>query len=234
MKKQKSPKKPHNYGIMKVFSHYFSDKNMTHFPPTKGNIFIISAASGTGKTTLVSRLLQNDDSIHVSISHTTRQPRTGEQHGEHYYFVSKEEFIQLIGEGAFLEHAEVFGNFYGTSLQVVKEMTEQGLDVILEIDVQGAAQVRQSLPDAISIFILPPSLAILAERLRNRQTDSEESIVRRLKEAEQEIQQAYLFDYIVVNHDLDEAQAQLASIFQANRLHQKRQSATIEKVLKNI
>ncbi|MGN6977256.1 guanylate kinase, partial [Neisseria sp. P0006.S006] len=115
----------------------------------------ISAASGTGKTTLVSRLLKNHDDIRVSISHTTRQPREGETHGVHYHFVLKEEFESLIDQRAFLEHANVFGNYYGTSIAGVNSLSEEGYDVILEIDVQGAAQVRKSLPEASSIFILP-------------------------------------------------------------------------------
>lgn len=199
-----------------------------------GNVFIISAASGTGKTTLVSRLVNHHNDICVSISHTTRQPRENEQHGKHYYFVDKEKFITLVGEGAFLEHAEVFGHYYGTSIQAVQDMCNQGLDVILEIDVQGAEQVRQSLPHAVSIFILPPSMNILEQRLRNRQTDTEEVIATRLSKAKEEIQQAYLFDYVVVNQDLVQAESDLLHIFKANRLKQQRQKVTIEKILQNI
>lgn len=199
-----------------------------------GNVFIISAASGTGKTTLVSRLTSHHNDIRVSISHTTRQPRENEQHGKHYYFVDKTKFIELVGEGAFLEHAEVFGNYYGTSVQAVRDMCAQGFDVILEIDVQGAEQVRQALPDAVSIFILPPSMDILEQRLRNRKTDSDEVIQTRLNEAKQEIEQSYLFDYIVVNQDLVQAEADLLHIFKANRLNQQRQKLTIEKILQNI
>lgn len=199
-----------------------------------GNVFIVSAASGTGKTTLVTRLINNNPNIRVSVSHTTRAPREGEQHGQHYFFIDKNEFIDLVGQGAFLEHAEVFGNYYGTSIQAVREMCAQGFDVILEIDVQGASQVRQSLPDAVSIFILPPSLKILEQRLRDRKTDSQDAITTRLNEAKQEIEQAFLFDYIVINEDLDKAEAELSYIFKANRLHQNRQKANIEKVLQNI
>lgn len=199
-----------------------------------GNVFIISAASGTGKTTLVSRLVNHHNDIRVSISHTTRPPRPNEQHGKHYYFINKEKFIELVGEGTFLEHAEVFGNYYGTSVQSVRDLCAQGFDVILEIDVQGAAQVRQSLPEAVSIFILPPSMTVLEQRLRNRQTDSDDVIATRLNTAKQEIQQAYLFDYVVVNQDLVQAEADLLHIFKANRLNQQRQKVTIEKVLQNI
>ncbi|WII91918.1 guanylate kinase [Kingella negevensis] len=199
----------------------------------KGNVFIISAASGTGKTTLVTRLVNHNDNIRVSISHTTRAPRENEQHGKHYYFVTREQFSSLIEQSAFLEHAEVFGNFYGTSSAALTEMCEQGYDVILEIDVQGAEQVRKAMPEAISIFILPPSMAVLEERLRNRQTDSKEVIARRLREAEQEIQHAFAFDYIVTNRDLVQAESDLLHIFKASRLNLANQRTAVEKVLQN-
>lgn len=198
-----------------------------------GNIFIISAASGTGKTTLVSRLTHHYDTIRVAVSHTTRPPREGEQHGKQYYFVSPEKFMQLVGDGVFLEHAQVFGNYYGTSMLEVRELINKGVDVILEIDVQGATQIRQALPNAISIFILPPSLAVLEERLRKRKTDSEDVIVRRLNEARHEIQQAIEFDYIVVNNDLVETENHLLSIIRSQRFRQPLQVETIEKILKN-
>lgn len=200
---------------------------------SKGNVFVISAASGTGKTTLVSRLVQQHPNVRVSVSHTTRPPRAGEVNGQHYHFVSEEEFVRLAGEGAFLEHAQVFGNYYGTSYESVQSMCEQGYDVILEIDVQGAQQVRQALPEALSIFILPPSLAVLEQRLRQRQTDSEEVIARRLSEAVDEIQQALTFDYVVSNRSLQQAEEELWCIFQAARLLKRNHVASIEKVLQN-
>ena len=200
---------------------------------SKGNIFVISAASGTGKTTLVSRLVQQHPNVRVSVSHTTRPPRAGEVDGQHYHFVSEEEFVRLAGEGAFLEHAQVFGNYYGTSYESVQSMCKQGYDVILEIDVQGAQQVRQALPEALSIFILPPSLAVLEQRLRQRQTDSEEVIARRLSEAVDEIQQALTFDYVVSNRSLQQAEEELWCIFQAARLLKRNHVASIEKVLQN-
>lgn len=200
---------------------------------SKGNIFVISAASGTGKTTLVSRLVQQHPNVRVSVSHTTRPPRAGEVNGQHYHFVSEEEFVRLAGEGAFLEHAQVFGNYYGTSYESVQSMCEQGYDVILEIDVQGAQQVRKALPEALSIFILPPSLAVLEQRLRQRQTDSEEVITRRLSEAVDEIQQALTFDYVVSNRSLQQAEEELWCIFQAARLLKRNHVASIEKVLQN-
>ena len=198
----------------------------------KGNIYIISAASGTGKTTLVSRLLKNHDDIRVSISHTTRQPREGEAHGVHYHFVPKE-FESLIEQRAFLEHANVFGNYYGTSIAGVNSLSEEGYDVILEIDVQGAAQVRKSLPEASSIFILPPSFEVLAQRLIGRGTDSEEVIQTRLSKARHEIEQSVLFDYVVVNDDLDRAEADLFHIIKAGRLKKSSQQGFISNLLEN-
>lgn len=199
--------------------------------PTKGNIFIISAASGTGKTTLVSRLLQSRSDIRVSVSHTTRAPRTGEEHGYHYYFVDAARFETLIREKAFLEHAKVFDNYYGTSFESINSLRDQGYDVILEIDIQGAEQVRRVLPDACSIFILPPSFQVLADRLTGRGTDSPEVINKRLNKARSEIEQAFSFDYIVVNHDLLEAEADLLAIITAQRLKQSAQHAFIENLL---
>lgn len=198
-----------------------------------GNIFIISAASGTGKTTLVSRLLKNNSDLRVSISHTTRQPREGEQHGVHYHFVPKEEFESLIAQKAFLEHANVFGNYYGTSIAAVNQLSEQGFDVILEIDVQGAEQVRRTLPESISIFILPPSFDILADRLKGRASDSEEVIATRLAEARHEIEQAFDFDYIVVNEDLDAAEADLLHIIKSGRLKKSAQQGFLTNLLEN-
>lgn len=199
----------------------------------KGNIFIISAASGTGKTTLVSGLLNRNPDIRVSVSHTTRPPREGEQNGRHYHFVDVPQFEKLIGEAAFLEYANVFGNYYGTSAEGVKTLQNQGYDVILEIDVQGAEQVRRVLPEAVGIFILPPSLPILEERLQNRATDSKEIIEQRLSKARSEIEQALLFDYLVVNDNLQEAGSNLLHIIKSHRLKQTNQKQLIEKLLEN-
>jgi guanylate kinase len=199
--------------------------------PTPGNIFIISAASGTGKTTLVSRLLSAHADVRVSISHTTRSPREGERNGEHYYFVGTAEFEGMIGKGEFLEHADVFGNYYGTSFSGLQTLQREGFDVILEIDVQGAEQVRRALPEAVSIFILPPSFAVLSERLRGRNTDSAEVIEKRLRQARGEIEQSLLFDYVVINRDLEEAEAQLSAIIRSQRQTQARQKNFIEGLL---
>ena len=201
--------------------------------PTPGNIFIISAASGTGKTTLVSRLLSAHADVRVSISHTTRSPREGERNGEHYYFVGTAEFEGMIGKGEFLEHADVFGNYYGTSFSGLQALQREGFDVILEIDVQGAEQVRRALPEAVSIFILPPSFEVLAQRLIGRGTDSEEVIQTRLSKARHEIEQSVLFDYVVVNDDLDRAEADLFHIIKAGRLKKSSQQGFISNLLEN-
>lgn len=202
-------------------------------PQTSGNIFIFCAASGTGKTTLVSRLTAHNPHIRVSVSHTTRPPREGETDGVHYHFVSRDHFVELIGEAAFLEHAEVYGHFYGTSVAGVQSLCVQGFDVILEIDVQGAAQVRKALPEAVSIFILPPSMPLLEQRLRQRKTDSEEVIARRLDKAAEEIRHAFAFDYVVINEDLDRTEADLAAIIRTSALTIAKQAPAVEKVLEH-
>ena len=160
----------------------------------QGNIFVISAASGTGKTTLIARLLQHHSDIRVSVSHTTRAPRRGEENGKHYHFVSVPEFERMIEEGQFVEYAKVYGNYYGTSTQSLESLTRQGVDVILEIDTQGAEQIRRQLPQAYSIFIAPPSLATLEQRLNQRAADAPQVIAVRLADARHEIEQARLCD----------------------------------------
>ncbi|WP_239352030.1 guanylate kinase [Snodgrassella communis] len=196
-----------------------------------GHIFIVSAASGTGKTTLVSRLSANQPDIHISISHTTRMPRAGEQNGVHYHFVSRSEFEEMIADNAFIEHANVYGNYYGTSLKAVESLTQQGYNVILEIDVQGAEQIRHLLPDATSIFILPPSMTELTERLQNRGTDSEDVIAYRLKKSREEIAQSILFDYVIVNQELTQAEQDLLAIIRSVGLRAQAQSQTVTRIL---
>lgn len=182
-----------------------------------GNLFILSAPSGAGKSSLYKALLKADDKVRISISHTTRAARTGEEHGREYYFTEDEDFLDMIAEEAFFEHAQVFDNFYGTSKASIFNMLEQGLDVILEIDWQGARQVRKLYPDAIGIFILPPSLAVLEERLRDRGTDSEEAIQRRMSKAVNEISHYNEYDFVIVNDDFETALTQMKSIFTAMR-----------------
>ncbi|QUX89890.1 guanylate kinase [Marinomonas sp. A3A] len=183
----------------------------------KGNLFILSAPSGAGKSTLYKALLKQDDKVRISISHTTRAPRTGEEHGREYYFIDDESFLDMIAEDAFFEHAQVFDNYYGTSKESIFGMLEQGLDVILEIDWQGARQIRQLYPEAIGIFILPPSLQALEERLRKRATDSDEVIQRRMAKAVNEMSHYHEYDFVIVNDDFDEALSQISSVFTAMR-----------------
>ena len=180
-----------------------------------GILFIISAPSGAGKTSLVGELLKRMENIKASISHTTRDCRPGEEDGINYHFVSREEFIGMLEQSAFLEHAEVFGNFYGTSQQWVEETLASGQDVILEIDWQGAAQVRQLLPDSTSIFILPPSKQALRERLDNRGQDDSAVIEKRIAAATEEMSHYIEADFMVVNDDFEVALNQLMAIFSA-------------------
>jgi guanylate kinase len=180
-----------------------------------GILFIISAPSGAGKTSLVGELLKRMQNIKASISHTTRNCRPGEQDGINYHFVSREEFVAMLGQNAFLEHAEVFGNFYGTSQQWVEETLAAGEDVILEIDWQGAAQVRQLFADSTSIFILPPSKQALRERLNNRGQDDNAVIEKRIAAATEEMSHYIEADYMVVNDDFEVALEQLMAIVSA-------------------
>jgi guanylate kinase len=183
----------------------------------RGRLFIIAAPSGGGKTSLVTALLSDDDRLALSVSHTTRKARSKESNGKQYHFVSMEKFRALVEEGAFLEHAMVFGNFYGTHAGALDKQLDQGLDVILEIDWQGAAQVRKIFPDCCSIFILPPSYEVLRRRLSRRAQDSEEVIERRMREARSEISHWAEFDCIVVNEDFDTALKELKSIIDSTR-----------------
>ncbi len=183
----------------------------------QGTLYIISAPSGAGKTSLVKALLESTDDIMVSVSHTTRGMRPGEVDGRDYHFTEVDTFRSMIADNAFLEHAEVFGNFYGTSRSSALDMMAQGVDVILEIDWQGAQQVRQKMPEAVSIFILPPSREELERRLRGRGTDSDEVIARRLGEAVTEMGHYREFDYLVFNDEFDTALAQLRAVVIARR-----------------
>lgn len=190
----------------------------------KGTLFIVSAPSGAGKTSLLARLLADTPTLCLSISHTTRPIRPGEQDGVNYHFTDRTTFIRMVEQGRFLEHAEVFGNFYGTSADWVANTLRQGKDVILEIDWQGAQQIRRQVPDTISIFILPPSLPVLAQRLRGRGQDGEDVIARRLAGARDEISHYGEYDYLVINDDFDQALADLAAIFRAERQRTQRQA----------
>ena len=175
-------------------------------------VFIISAPSGSGKTTLVERLLQEVPRLHFSISYTTRRPRGQEQHGREYFFVSREEFQAMIGRRELLEWAEVFGYFYGTARRFLEEARACGKDLLLDIDIQGAAQVKEKIPEAVSVFILPPSREVLEWRLRNRSQDSEEMIQKRLRDAGREIYGYSHYDYVLINDQLDRSVACLRAI----------------------
>jgi guanylate kinase len=183
----------------------------------EGIPFVVTAPSGTGKTTLCRAVLERDSGIRFSVSHTTRRPRAGETDGVDYHFVNVGEFERLVAEGGFLEHAEYGGNCYGTSWRALEEPLEAGLDLLLEIEVQGARQVRERRGDARSIFLLPPSMEVLGERLRRRDTDSPEMIGRRLAIAREEVAAAERFDYVVVNDRLEEAVASVLEIVDAER-----------------
>jgi len=178
----------------------------------RGALYVIAAPSGAGKTSLVKAVLSRDPSLRVSVSHTTRKQREKEIPGVDYNFVSIEEFRRLIGQDAFLEHAQVFDNFYGTGRAQVEALRNAGHDVILEIDWQGAQQVRKAQPDCKSVFILPPSRAELETRLRNRKTDSEQVIERRLRDAVADMSHFDEFDYVIVNNDFETAVAELLAI----------------------
>lgn len=184
---------------------------------SSGTLYIVSAPSGAGKTSLVTALIQDDPRISVSISHTTRYKRPGEEHGVNYHFVSHDEFKALIERNDFLEHAEVFGNFYGTSRSALQQALDQGQDLILEIDWQGAQQVRKVMPEALSVFILPPSQQALRQRLDNRGQDSEEIIEGRMKEAVSEMVHYDEYDYVIINDDFADALEDLKAVFRANR-----------------
>jgi guanylate kinase len=191
----------------------------------QGTLYVISAPSGAGKTSLVAGMLRNDGRLGVSVSHTTRPMREGEQHGVNYHFVSRDEFEAMIGRGDFLEHADVFGNYYGTSQVWVRETLATGQDVILEIDWQGAEQVRRLIPECVGIFIVPPSAEVLRERLTGRGTDAPEVVERRLAEATDECSHAVEFDYLVVNDNFDVALADLLAIVRGQRLRMTAQQA---------
>ncbi len=199
-----------------------------------GTLYVFSAPSGAGKTSLVKALLEQTNDIGVSVSHTTRDPREGEVNGKDYNFVSQNDFKSLISQNAFLEHAQVFDNFYGTSQIWVEQELQDGRDVILEIDWQGAQQIRQQMPDMVSVFILPPSREELLKRLTGRGTDSEEIIARRMQDAESEMSHYGEFDYLIINDDFDIALQELRSIVLARRQRTSAQSQIQQGLLQNL
>lgn len=190
-----------------------------------GNLFIVSAPSGAGKTSLVQALLGIAPDVDLSISYTTRSPRPGEIDGKDYHFVSRDKFMEMSQRGDFLESAEIYGNLYGTSQSWIQSEIEKGRDILLEIDWQGAAQVRRMFPRCIGIFILPPSLTVLENRLRGRGKDSDEVIVRRLQAARDEIAHVAEFDYVIINDKLDDAVQQLRAVVVSAAVRRDRQLA---------
>ncbi len=199
-----------------------------------GKLYILSAPSGAGKTSLVKQLIAELEHLVVSVSHTTRPMRSGEINGKDYFFVTVEEFDRMIENLAFLEHARVFDNLYGTAQQTVEKNLQAGRDVILEIDWQGAQQVRRMLPDCISIFILPPSIDVLKQRLHSRAQDDDAVISRRMRDAETEMSHYAEYDYLIVNDDFAQACHQLKSIITAHRLTQNVQQQRLEPLLQNL
>jgi guanylate kinase len=190
-----------------------------------GSLLIVAAPSGAGKSSLVNALLLQETDIVLSVSFTTRAPRPGEQDGREYFFISEAEFLQRQAKADFLESARVHGNFYGTSKRLIQEHTQAGRDVLLEIDWQGAQQVRQQFPDAVGIFILPPSMTALEQRLKHRGQDSDEVIARRVQNAAGEIAHANEFDYVIINANFDVALSQLVDIARASRCRLRQQAA---------
>ncbi|WP_462178393.1 guanylate kinase [Pseudoalteromonas gelatinilytica] len=201
---------------------------------TRGNLFILSAPSGAGKSSLIGALLKKHSDMKVSVSHTTRSPRPGEENGVHYHFVSVEEFKALIEKNDFFEWAQVFDNYYGTSKQAIESQLEAGIDVFLDIDWQGAQQIRKLVDDVETIFILPPSKEELESRLNNRGQDSSEVIAGRMAKAQSETSHYNEYDYVVVNDDFDTALAEIETIVMAKRLSLQSQAVRHQALLENL
>lgn len=201
-----------------------------------GNLYILSAPSGAGKSSLINALLADlpRSQVQLSISHTTRSPRPGEEEGVHYYFTDQAEFKALIEQGHFLEWAEVFGNYYGTSLPMIEQSLEKGIDVFLDIDWQGARQIRQKVPNIKTIFILPPSKAELEKRLIGRGQDSADTIAQRMAEAVSEMSHYDEFDYVIVNDDFQTAVNQLKSILTAEQLKRQTQAVRYQHLIADL
>ena len=202
--------------------------------PPPGLLCIVSAPSGAGKTSLVRALAEQDSNLRVSISHTTRPRRPTEQDGLNYHFIDREKFLRMAEQGGFLEHAQVFGHHYGTSAREVRRARSEGWDLILEIDWQGAAQVRRKAPETIGIFVAPPSKALLRQRLVDRGEDSMEAIERRLAEARREMSHYREFDYLVINDDFDAALADLRAILAAERIKNAARSGRHRTILNDL
>jgi len=202
--------------------------------PAKGTLFIISAPSGAGKTSLVKALCENNNSLRTSVSFTTRTIRPGEENGVHYHFVNHDDFEAMLERTELLESANVFGNYYGTSQVWVEQQLDAGMDVVLEIDWQGALQVRKLLPDSVSIFILPPSRQALEERLNGRGQDDAEVIAKRMAQAKDEMSHYSEFEYLVINDDFSLALSELRAIITAQRLQARRQHQQANNLIKEL
>ncbi len=211
---------------IRVYPRLFS------YPMIKGNLFIISSPSGGGKGTLIQRVLEFVPQIGYSVSFTTRAPRVDEIDGKHYNFVSPAEFENLIASGEFLEHALVHGNYYGTSRRQVERETAEGTDIILEIDVQGAELVKKAAPEAVSVFILPPSFEVLKNRLESRATEGLDALNLRLSNSRGEVERYTEFDYVIINDEVEQAVKELEAVILAERARRDRQEENIQEVLK--
>lgn len=198
---------------------------------SKGLLLVVSAPSAGGKGTILKELFQRNENLRMSVSATTRQPRAGEEHGKHYYFINCEEFQQLIDSGKMLEYAEYVGNLYGTPKGPVDQWLGEGYDVVLEIEVQGGAQIKKIVPDCVSVFITPPSLEVLEKRLRGRGTEEESTILKRLATARQELTQAGNYDYVVVNDRLEDAVDDMLAILRSEKLRYARDPGFVEGLL---
>ena len=207
---------------------------MTAVNTASGTLYVVSAPSGAGKTSLLKRLIAELQSVEMSISHTTRDKREGEVNGADYHFVSVEEFKSLVSQDAFYEHAEVFGNYYGTSKASIQDQLGQGIDVILEIDWQGARQIREQLPESLSIFILPPSKEALQERLDSRGQDDAEVINKRMQAAKSEMSHFDEYDYLLINDDFEVALAELKAVLVAERQKISNQKQKFAHLLGNL
>ncbi|MGB1299142.1 MAG: guanylate kinase [Psychrobium sp.] len=201
-----------------------------------GTLYIVSAPSGAGKSSLISALIQKNtnNDLQVSVSHTTRQPRPGEENGVHYHFVDVEQFKSLIDDGVFFEWAQVFDNYYGTSRTVIEEQLANGIDVFLDIDWQGARQVKELMPQAKGIFIMPPSRTELERRLVGRGTDSDEVIASRMQQAVSEMSHYDEYDYLIINDDFEQALVDFSAIINGNRLARAQQSLKHSDMLKDL
>lgn len=197
----------------------------------EGLLVVISAPSGGGKGTILKELFAKDDNLVLSVSATTRSPRPGEEHGKQYYFLQKEEFEELISQGKMLEYAQYVGNYYGTPREPVEQWMAQGKDVVLEIEVQGGAQIKKLMPGCVSIFILPPSMEVLEKRLRDRGTEEDATVRKRLEKAREEIPHAKDYDYVVFNDQLEDAVEDLRAILRAEKRKYHRNETAVERVL---